>query len=106
MQQRFLNSQVILAMTCGSFENLHSVCLVLRCLKVDAQSNKEENKQYVDGVSCIKHNKYFKGVSAFAAVYVDALTGCIFKFMRLFIRSIVKHYSLKICFSRYFEICL
>jgi len=70
---------------------------------------KKENKQYVDGgylSSCIKHNKYFKGVSAFATVYVDALTGCIFKFIRFLIGSIVKHYSLKNCFSRYFEIYL
>jgi len=68
---------------------------------------KKENKQYVDEdflSSCIKHNIYFKGISAFAAVYVDALTGCIFKFIRLLIRSIVKHYSLKNCFSRYFKI--
>jgi hypothetical protein len=106
-KQLILTSPVILAMTCGSCENLHSICLRLRCLKVDAQSNKERKQKYVDGTylsSCIKHNKYLKGLSAFATVYVDALTGCIFKCIRLLSRSIVKHYSLKNCFSRYFDI--
>jgi hypothetical protein len=39
-----LASPVILAMTFGSSENLHSICLRLRCLKVDAQSNKERKQ--------------------------------------------------------------
>lgn len=99
-QQLNLASPVILTMTYGSCEKLHSVSLRLRTLKVDAQSNKER-KQDVDGVylpSRIKHNKYMKGVLTFAIVHVDVPTGCIFKCMHLLIQSIGKQYSLKNCF--------
>jgi hypothetical protein len=70
-------------MTHGSCENLHSVSLRLRSLKVDVHLN-EKRIQDVSGFylpACIKHNKYLE---ALRLLHVDALTGCTFKSMRIF----------------------